>query len=107
MTNESKLPFIPHAGTPMGTSITVHHDGSASVSGIDYGPGVKVHSVNRSTLILKTAGHSSWSGIGQRRYVSPRFLIYTVEGTQEDGTKRFYKVTPAAEISLARGADKS
>lgn len=89
---------------PMGSTIHTYEDGTARVSGIDYGPKVLVHSVERECIVLRVPGHNRWSGVGNQKYESPKLLVYLIEEQHpaESPQTGYYHVRGLVEVPQGR-----
>lgn len=87
---------------PIGTRVTVWSDNlSANVSGIDYGPNLTLHAVDKRHLVLKAAGHSGWSGVGHREYVPSQFICFEILTRVIGEGRTEYRVKPLVMFSSA------
>lgn len=85
-----------------GRFITVDHDrGTAKVQGIDLGPNVMLVAMNDKAIVLKSAGHSYWSGRGMRAYASPTTYTYLIVG-ESTTAPGVYEVEGLIEVEHTR-----
>jgi hypothetical protein len=97
------LADLPDAEKPYGRSITLYHDGTANVSGVDYGGKLTVTHLNAECVVLRCARHSRWLSVGSRKYEPPKDLVFAIETLVEASNgSRVLRVRPLVEINRGR-----
>lgn len=67
----------------MSYRMSISEDGTARVSGIDYGP-MKVHKITNDHVVVKNRGHKYWSSIGRQGYSASRFIVFRIVDRHAD-----------------------
>lgn len=87
MTNWNTMPETPEFGvhethnSASGNNLTVYNDGTVDVHGINFDSKLTVHSISKTTIVVKASGGKHWVGRGMDwGYHSPSFMVYKIKG---------------------------